>query len=232
VSEARGSKGLLAAQIIGGIVIMVAFCGGLFWMAGDFGWVVGWAYLGLLIVGETVRSLLVAAKDPEVMKRRGRAGDGTRGWDKAMLSLFGLGYLAEIVVAAFDARHGWSSPPLWTWGLGAALYVAATALLTWAMRTNTHFEKTVRIQADRDHKVIEDGPYRFVRHPGYVGAIVGLIGATPLMLASWWAFVPAAVATAFMVVRTALEDRMLQAELDGYAAFTKKTRYRLLPGVW
>ena len=107
----------------------------------------------------------------------------------------------------------------------------ALGLGLWAIGSNAFFSGTVRIQEDRGHKVITGGPYRFVRHPGYVAAILfGL--ATPVLLSSLWAFIPAAITVVFIIVRTALEDRTLQAELPGYAEYTQKTRYRLIFGIW
>ena len=120
----------------------------------------------------------------------------------------------------------------WFWALGVALYLFCVFILTWAMSVNTYFEKTVRIQHDRGHRVIDSGPYRIVRHPGYLGTIFGFALAGPLLLGSWWAFVPAVIAVVCLVIRTVLEDRTLQKELDGYDAYTQNVRYRLLPGVW
>lgn len=232
MGETKRGKGGLATRYIGGIVVMAVFCAALFWAAGDVGWAVGWAYIGLLTVGEAVRTLLVVQKDPEIIRRRGETGEGTQGWDKVMLSLFGLAYLAEIAVAAFDARHGWSGGPLWMMWVGIALYLLYLVAMTWTMRTNRHFEKTVRIQRDRDHRVIDSGPYSVVRHPGYVATIVGFIFSAPFLLLSWWAIVPAALAALALAVRTALEDRFLQANLDGYREYAGRVRYRLVPGIW
>jgi protein-S-isoprenylcysteine O-methyltransferase Ste14 len=112
------------------------------------------------------------------------------------------------------------------------MYVFCVFLLTWAMAVNTHFEKTVRIQHDRGHRVIDSGPYRIVRHPGYLGAILGFTLAAPLLLGSWWSFVPAVAAVVCLIIRTSLEDRTLQNELDGYKDYAQNVRYRLLPGLW
>ena len=122
--------------------------------------------------------------------------------------------------------------PVWLWLIGAVLYVFFVVVITWAMAVNTHFEKTVRIQRDRHHRVIESGPYRIVRHPGYLATILGLVLPTPLLLGSWWAFIPTIWAMAFLILRTVLEDRTLRKELSGYEAYTRKVRYRLLPGLW
>jgi protein-S-isoprenylcysteine O-methyltransferase Ste14 len=89
----------------------------------------------------------------------------------------------------------------------------------------------VRIQEDRGHTVATGGPYHLVRHPGYLGFIAASM-ATPVSVGSLWALIPAGVASALLVLRTALEDRTLHAELDGYREFARQTRYRLLPGIW
>ena len=99
------------------------------------------------------------------------------------------------------------------------------------MITNTFFSGTVRIQHDRGHAVISDGPYGWVRHPGYAGWSLSLI-TTPLMLGSFWALIPGALAALLLIVRTVFEDQTLQGELEGYSDYAQRVRYRLLPGVW
>ena len=223
---------MVVFRIVMGLVVTALFIAGLFLAAGSWGWWAGWAYVALLMVGQTITALVVKRRDPELLARRGAIGEGTRSWDKVVLAVFALTYLAVIAVAAAAAGRGWSPLPVWTWLIGAAMYVAGVAFVTWAMTVNTHFEKTVRIQHDRDHAVCDRGPYSLVRHPGYVGAALGFPLATPFLLGSTWALVPAAVCVATLVLRTALEDRMLRAELTGYEEFTTRTRYRLVPGVW
>lgn len=210
-----------------------ALLAGLFWLAGGIDWVGGWIWLGAMILGQTASTLIVRRRDPELLRRRAEYGEGTKAWDKVILAAFALSYLAVVVVAALDARLAWVEPMAWWWSwIGVGVYLAGTWLLTRAMSVNTHFEKTVRIQSDRDHQVIEAGPYRHVRHPGYVAAILGFALATPFMLGSWLSLIPAAVVVVVLVVRTALEDRTLRAELDGYADYATRTRDRLVPGVW
>ena len=99
------------------------------------------------------------------------------------------------------------------------------------MVVNPFFEKTVRIQTDRGHRVVDTGPYAYVRHPGYVG-FLGWILAAPLLLASVWAIVPALISVVGLVIRTALEDRTLRAELPGYPEYAARVRFRLIPGMW
>jgi protein-S-isoprenylcysteine O-methyltransferase Ste14 len=109
--------------------------------------------------------------------------------------------------------------------------VAGDLLLLWAMVVNRFFSKSVRIQRERSHRVVSVGPYRYVRHPGYVGWIL-MSAAVPVILGSLWALVPAGLAVAGMMVRTALEDRLLRADLEGYEEYAVKVRSRLLPGIW
>jgi protein-S-isoprenylcysteine O-methyltransferase Ste14 len=105
------------------------------------------------------------------------------------------------------------------------------SLFSWAMATNAYFSARVRIQADRGHQVVSDGPYRLVRHPGYAGVLPFAI-ALPVMLGSLWALVPGLVLVVSVVGRTALEDQTLLRDLDGYAAYAERVRFRLVPGVW
>lgn len=218
-------------KIVGGLVTALVFIG-TFLLVGRWDWFRGWAFIGLLIVGRIISAPYLWRKNPELMKRRGQFGKGTKTWDIAVLVPFGLTYLAVPVVAALDTRYHWSEMSLWLWPVGAVLYAFFVGIITWAMAVNPHFEKTVRIQRDRNHQVIESGPYRIVRHPGYTAILLGLVLATPLLLGSWWAFIPAILATICLIVRTALEDRTLWKELSGYEAYTRKVRYRLLPGLW
>jgi protein-S-isoprenylcysteine O-methyltransferase Ste14 len=107
----------------------------------------------------------------------------------------------------------------------------AAALIAWAIRSNRFFSSVVRIQKDRGHVVVTAGPYGFIRHPGYTG-ISAFTLATPLILNSRWAFVPAIATAAMSVLRTVLEDRTLHNELDGYADYARRVKYKLVPAVW
>ena len=111
------------------------------------------------------------------------------------------------------------------------MLLAGIAIVTWAEGVNKFFEITVRIQAEREHTVIDVGPYAIARHPGYVGAILTAIGMA-LSLGSLWALVPAGVASMALLVRTQWEDQMLQEELKGYKEYAQRVRCRLVPGLW
>jgi protein-S-isoprenylcysteine O-methyltransferase Ste14 len=109
--------------------------------------------------------------------------------------------------------------------------VLGDLIFLWAMAENKFFTKMVRIQKERGHYVVTGGPYRYVRHPGYVGWYIMMIGLA-VALGSLWGFIPAGILLALMLVRTALEDRTLRKELAGYEDYAQRVRYRLIPGVW
>lgn len=121
--------------------------------------------------------------------------------------------------------------PGWVVVAGYVATLAGMAITAWAQAVNPFFEPGVRIQSERHQHVIDTGPYRFVRHPGYVAALLLFFGMA-LALASLWALAPAAMASAFLVLRTAWEDRLLRAELPGYADYARRVRARLIPGIW
>ena len=203
-----------------------------FWPAGRLDWVAGWLYVGLVALNFLVNLVYLQRVNPELIEARMRVARGTKRWDIVWGVIFGPMLLATYVVAGFDVvRFEWSTMSPLFWPVGLLLFLPGTVLFSWSMGVNPFFEKTVRIQSDRGHRVIDTGPYAFIRHPGYLG-FFGWCLSAPLLLGSWWAFVPALLSVAGLVVRTALEDRTLHKELEGYAAYSQRVRYRLLPGVW
>jgi protein-S-isoprenylcysteine O-methyltransferase Ste14 len=214
------------------IGLLMVFEGALLFVsAGRLDWVWAWVFLGLYLVGILVNSVFMFRHSPETIARRA-SGEGMKGWDKAVSGLWAVAGVVQLIVAGLDVRYGWSGEFSLFWHLsGVVGFVSGFALFSWAMITNAYFATVVRIQTERGHTVCTTGPYRFVRHPGYVGAILESL-ALALLLGSAWALIPGAVAALMIVVRTALEDKALQKELPGYPEFSQKTRYRLLPGVW
>ena len=203
-----------------------------FWPAGRLDWPRGLIYMTLLAVNIAANLVYLGRVNPAVIEARTRMGPNVKRWDVVWSILFGPLFLGIYIVAGLDAaRFGWSTMTPWLWLPGFVVFAVGTTLFTWAMGVNPFFEKLVRIQSERGHRVIDSGPYRFVRHPGYVG-FVGWCVSAPLLLGSWWAFIPAALSVAAIVVRTALEDRTLKTGLPGYEAYATRVRYRLLPGVW
>ena len=217
-------------QIAVSILLQAAL---LFLSAWRLDWVMAWVYLGLTVAAIGVNGFVLLRIDPELIAERARRQHEAKGWDKLLTKVFGLpAFLAIPIVAGLDVRFGWSGDlPLPVYPAAAAVWTLGFALISWAMASNRFFSTVVRIQQEREHTVVSSGPYRYVRHPGYVGVIVMLL-VTPPLLGSWWALVPVACSMLVLIVRTVLEDRTLRAELAGYRDYAKRVRYRLLPGVW
>ncbi len=217
--------------VIQRITLLLVFAVILFAAAGTLRWLQGWIYLLYTLLLETCTLILLAKRAPEMLDQRGTWPAGVRAFDKAFIVLWLTLSFITPVVAGLDKRLGWSPMPMAAVYCGAVVIVLSYTLATWAMVENEYFEQFVRIQTDRAHQVVTSGPYQIVRHPGYAGAILGAI-STPLMLGSWYTFIPAGLVALFFIIRTALEDRTLRQDLEGYESYSQQTRYRLFPGLW
>jgi len=183
-------------------------------------------------VAGTVAAAVLWRVNPAIFVARSRIHEGTKRWDLMLAALIMLSFALVFPVAAVDAvRLHRGAAPWWVYGLGYVLLLVGFGITAWAQAVNKFFEPTVRIQTDRGHRVIDTGPYAVVRHPGYVAGCLLIAGAA-LSLGSRGALIPAAVAAGLLVVRTRWEDETLRAELDGYEAYTRRVRFKWIPGVW
>jgi protein-S-isoprenylcysteine O-methyltransferase Ste14 len=207
----------------------------LFLAAGRLDWVWGWVLLAVLAAVLAAHPLILVPINPALLAERekGLTDKAVKAWDRWIAGLAaGLFPIVSWVVAGLAVRFGWTEPaPLACHVGGLVAMVLGFGLFLWAMASNAFFAEGVRVQRERGHTVATGGPYRYVRHPGYTGAILSQV-ATPFLLGSPWALVPTIASAALYVVRTYLEDKTLREELPGYEEYTRQTRYRLLPGVW
>lgn len=197
-------------------------------------WWEAWVYAIIGILGFVISRVLAARRHPDLLAERARfmQHENAEAWDRLLASLVGLGGGSIPLVAGLDALFDWSptfSVPVKMASL--AIILGGYALGSYALVENRFFSGLVRIQTDRGHQVVSSGPYRWVRHPGYAGALLTYL-ATPFFLDALWAFLPVMFLTILLVIRTQWEDRTLQDELEGYRDYTRRVRYRLLPGVW
>lgn len=207
----------------------------LFISAGTVKWGMAWIYIGISILATLLSRLVAHRKHPGLLEERAsyQQAEDVKSWDKVLVPLAAIyGPLATIVIAGLDRRFNWSSLfPVW--GSAIALLVGILGLwfASWAMVENRFFSAVVRIQQDRGHTICDSGPYRYIRHPGYAGGILWYL-VTPVVLNAAWSFIPIMVSVVATVIRTALEDKTLQAELPGYREYARRTPFRLLPGIW
>jgi protein-S-isoprenylcysteine O-methyltransferase Ste14 len=213
-------------------IFVLIFAAGLFLASGSLDWAMSRVYVGLLAADKVIAAFVLIPRQPELLIDRARS-EGPRDLDRVLAGIMALfGPVITLVVAGLDYRFDWSPQIVLAIQIGAVVVAALGSLLTiWAMASNRHFYGVVRINREEGHTVVTAGPYHFVRHPGYAGAISFQL-ATPLILGSLWALVPAVLTVCTTIARTKLEDRMLQEELDGYRTYTRQVHHRLVPGVW
>ena len=200
-------------------------------VARELEWYNAWLYGGLLLLAKAASAALLTQVNPAVLNARGTKQRLSKR-ERIFFAVYVPSTLSIPIIAAIDVgAAGWTHRGSAELALGVALGALGTAGIVWALAVNKHFEPTVRIQRDRGHTVCRSGPYRFVRHPGYV-AVILLCTALPLILGSYWCYVPVVVLGVAFVMRTRYEDQLLRAELDGYEDYTADTHYRLVPWIW
>lgn len=206
----------------------------LFGAAGTVRWPEGWILLILSCGLGLASGLLLVRHDPALVRERmgSLIQSDQKSWDKILLSVFFVLCLAQFVVSGLDAvRFKTSDMPVWLKLSGALAVVLSSYCIHIVMLANTFAAPVVKIQTERKQHVVSTGPYAYVRHPMYSGAILLLLGA-PLLLGSWWGVAVGVAAIALLAWRAVLEEETLKQELEGYADYAARVRYRLVPGVW
>jgi len=219
----------LAGWLAGSILTAVLLLGA----AGRINWRLGWLFVASWSLIKLVFLILLRWRDPALMVERASRHKNTQPYDRLILPVYFALAFGVIVVAGLDGgRFRWSGDlPGWLIALAYLIYLVGNGLAGWAVNANPFFSSESRLQAERNQKVTRRGPYRFVRHPAYLAAIL-LWPATGPMVESWWAVIPGLLAATMMFLRTVYEDRMLRDELPGYEEYARQVRYRLFPGIW
>lgn len=220
---------MMAAILLSGILL-----GGLLFVsAGRLNWGLGWLFFAVWSLLKLAYGLILRWHDPALLVERSTRHENTLPYDRVIVPVYFILSFATILVAGLDGgRFRWSGTvPVGVILAAYVIYLLGNGLAAWAVSANPFFSAESRLQVDRGQKVVRSGPYRFVRHPAYLASIL-LWPATGPLLESWWAILPGSLAALAMLIRTACEDRMLQAELPGYRDYAQQVRYRLFPGLW
>lgn len=214
------------------ILVLIVILAIMFVIAGRVNYWQGWAFSVSMVIIFSVSSIVFRDKS-DLIKERLHPGPGTKWWDKIFWTLYIPLNLAILIIAPLDAgRFRWSiSLPVLIYGISYFIFFLSILIGQWAAYVNNWFSSTVRIQKDRGQRVVQEGPYSYVRHPGYA-AIIPMYLTMPLILGSLWAMIPALLTIILLIIRTYLEDCTLQKELEGYSDYAKKVKYRLLPKIW
>ena len=206
----------------------------LFLSAGDWRWIEAWVYLAAMAVSSFAMGFWLLRRDPALLAARlsSPIQKDQRPWDRVFMAIAFLAFFAWMILMGFDAvRFAWSETSVWLEVLGLTL-IALCMLICWRVfRVNTFAAPQVRMQGRRNHGVVTDGPYRYVRHPMYAGALLYFLGV-PLLLGSWCAFVLFPLVAIGLGARAVGEERMLRSKLTDYDIYMRRVRFRFIPYVW
>jgi protein-S-isoprenylcysteine O-methyltransferase Ste14 len=206
----------------------------LFIPAGTLAWPAGWTYFGVYFAFVLIGTFWLLRFNPDLLVERltGIGGRGQKRFDQWLLGVVGVIFTGWMVSMPLDAvRFGWSRVPAWGQAIGAVLLLVSFWLFYLAARHNSFLSPAIRIQSEREHRVVTGGPYRYVRHPMYSGVFPMIVG-TSLMLGSWLGVLTGLPVIAMVGLRAVLEERVLTRELEGYGEYASRVRYRLIPRIW
>ena len=227
VGNSKGLKAWLIKEIMGPVMIGLV----IFLCAGTIKWIHGWIFLGGIVLIKVLGDPWLLRTQKELLiKRTSSKGKANKPWDMILAPLVAFSSLGISVVAALDERFGWSSfERPWVIWVGLGLLLIGSLFIFWAMASNSFFDGTVNIQ--EGHTVATQGPYRFIRHPGYLGMFFMFL-SIPLVLDSMVAYIPAVFFVLVLFLRTWLEDGTLTKELPGYAEYAREVKFRMFPNIW
>jgi len=213
-------------------IYLAFFAASLFVPAGQSVWKMGWIYLAINALSMFANSLILLLRNPGLFQERVDR-KGKRDLDRILAGIMSFfGPISICIVSGFNFRYQWPPQiPFIGQITGIVLVILGCMFAAWAVASNKFFYGFLRIAREAGHTVCADGAYRLVRHPAYLGAII-IDLATPLVLNSAWAFIPAIITTLAIFIRTKLEDGALQRNLEGYQVYTRRVRHRLIPFIW
>jgi len=201
----------------------------LFIAAGTLSWKWAWAVLLLGLFLLIINLILLPA---ELIEERGRKKENAKKWDKMLTSIISFPTILMYVFSGLDHRFNWTGDVNIIINIAGLVFIFfGSMIFTWSMVSNKFFSTLVRMQIDRQHTVVTEGPYKYVRHPGYLGYMVFTL-ATPIALGAFSGLIFSGIIGLLLIVRTVLEDATLKKELPGYAEYTKNVKYKLIPFLW
>jgi protein-S-isoprenylcysteine O-methyltransferase Ste14 len=224
---------MIAKLLLQNLIWIAAMGALLFVPAGTLHWAAAWVFLGTIAILGVAGGLWLAKTDPALLAERMRPmmQDNQTAADKKFMLVFGFTALIWFLAIGLDARYHASDIPVALQALGWTMLLLSTGFIMWVMRENSFAVPVVKLQTERGHRVVSTGPYAWVRHPMYSGTMLFFVGA-PLLLGSWWGVAMAPLFAVLFAIRAGIEERALIEGLPGYAEYTARVRYRLVPGLW
>jgi protein-S-isoprenylcysteine O-methyltransferase Ste14 len=233
LSASERDRRMIAKLLLQNLIWIVAMGALLFVPAGTLHWPAAWVFLGTIAILGISCGLWLAGTDPALLVERMHPmmQRDQPAADKKFMLAFGFVALIWFLAIGLDQRYHASTVPLVLQALGWATLVLSTGFIMWVMRENSFAIPVVKLQTERGHRVVSTGPYAWVRHPMYSGIVLFFVGA-PMLLGSWWGVAMSPLFVVLLAIRAEIEERALIAGLPGYADYTARVRYRLVPGLW
>jgi protein-S-isoprenylcysteine O-methyltransferase Ste14 len=224
---------MIAKLLLQNLIWTVAMGALLFVPAATLHWPAAWMFLGTIGIPGVAGGLWLARHDPALLNERMRPvmQDDQPAADKEFILVFGFAALIWFLAIGLDMRAHGVRIPKEMQALGFLMLLFSSGFILWVMRENSFAATVIKLQTERGHRVISGGPYAFVRHPMYSGTVLFFVSA-PLLLGSWWGVALSPLFAVLFAFRIAIEERALRAGLPGYADYTARVRYRLVPGLW
>jgi protein-S-isoprenylcysteine O-methyltransferase Ste14 len=217
------------------VLFLAVFSAGFIWTSGDWEWTEGWIFVALFFVASLITSARMYLRDPALFRERfsSPVQQEQKPWDKVVIFLIFISYLIWYFIMPLDARRFSWSPvfPFWLKCVGFLIAAFGFWLFYESFRENTFAAPVVKMQEERKQTVISTGLYGIVRHPLYASAGFMAIGA-PLLVGSVYGLIAGFVLILVLAVRSIGEETMLKNELEGYDAYTRRVRWRMLPFVF
>jgi len=212
------------------IIIGILF---LFGSAGTLSWVRGWIYICLAFLYDVIYVLILVIINPQLLNERGKfSWKETKRYDKYFGVFYSIFGFSMLIVAGLDVvRFQWSSLPFITIYPSILVLFLFCFLALWAYVSNSHFILTYRNDKLSQQRICTIGPYRYIRHPAYLSAIITNL-CYPFILGSLFSLIPVLLNVVLLIIRTYYEDKTLKIELIGYDEYSRKTKYRLFPYIW
>jgi protein-S-isoprenylcysteine O-methyltransferase Ste14 len=213
-------------------LLLIILLGLLLLAAGRTDWVQAWSFSLAFVLFLLSYGVWTLYHDPNQLVERSKMEKNIKSWDKTIMSIYSVLLFILLILAGLDGgRFHWAPAPPLLQIIGWFALLFAGGIIFWTTSVNTFLSRYMRIQDDRSQQTVTRGPYRWIRHPMYLGVITLMLGI-PLVLGSLWSLLPGVLIGILFIIRTALEDKALQAELPGYREYAQKVRYRLIPGIW
>jgi protein-S-isoprenylcysteine O-methyltransferase Ste14 len=233
LTASERDRRMIAKLLLQNLIWIVAMAALLFVPAGTLHWPAAWVFLGTIAILGISCGLWLARTDPALLAERMHPmmQRDQPAADKKFMLAFGIVALIWFLAIGLDQRYHASDVPLALRALGWAMLLLSTGFIMWVMRENSFAVPVVKLQTERGHRVVSTGPYAWVRHPMYSGTVLFFVGA-PMLLGSWWGVAMSPLFIVLFAIRAEIEERALLAGLPGYADYTARVRYRLVPGLW